>query len=61
MKNVGGRPGGSITAAVYLSEFAKHYRWAHLDIAGTGWTTAKAGATGRPVGMLVQYLLDRLA
>lgn len=61
MKNVGGRPGGSITAAVYLSEYAKNYRWAHLDIAGTGWTTAKAGATGRPVGMLVQYLLDRIS
>ncbi|TCS41329.1 leucyl aminopeptidase [Reinekea marinisedimentorum] len=61
MKNVGGRPGGSITAATYLSEFAKNYRWAHLDIAGTGWTTAKAGATGRPVSMLIQYLLDRIA
>ncbi len=59
-RNVGGRPGGSITAAIYLSEFAKNYKWAHLDIAGTGWSSAKEGASGRPVGMLTQYLLDRI-
>jgi leucyl aminopeptidase len=61
MKNVGGRAGGSITAAIYLSEYAKAYDWAHLDIAGVGWESAKEGATGRPVAMLTQYLLDRIS
>lgn len=62
LRNIGqGRAAGSITAAIFLSEFTKGYNWAHLDIAGTGWTTAKEGATGRPVGMLTQYLLDRLS
>lgn len=60
MKNVGTRAGGSITAAIYLSEFTQNYDWAHLDIAGVGWETAKAGPTGRPVAMLTQYLLDRI-
>ncbi|MDX1341694.1 MAG: leucyl aminopeptidase [Reinekea sp.] len=59
-RNVGSRAGGSITAAMYLSEFTKNYTWAHLDIAGTGWSNAKDGASGRPVGMLTQYLLDRI-
>ena len=58
LRNIGqGRAGGSITAAMYLAEFTKELRWAHLDIAGAAWTTAKAGATGRPVGLLTQYLL----
>lgn len=60
MKNVGGRAGGSITAAMYLSEFTESYDWAHLDIAGVGWESAKTGPTGRPVAMLTQYLLDRI-
>jgi leucyl aminopeptidase len=60
-RNVGTRAGGSITAALYLSEFAKNYKWAHLDIAGTGWSNAKEGASGRPVGLLTQYLLDRIS
>lgn len=60
LKNVGSRAGGSITAALFLSEYTKNYPWAHLDIAGAGWTTAKDGATGRPVAMLTQYLLDQL-
>ena len=55
--NIGGRKGGSITAACFLSRFAKQYPWAHLDVAGTAWN-GKQGATGRPVGLLVQYLLD---
>jgi len=58
-RNVGSRAGGSITAAIYLSEFTQNYSWAHLDIAGTGWYSAKEGASGRPVAMLTQYLLDR--
>ncbi|MGH8248338.1 MAG: leucyl aminopeptidase [Gammaproteobacteria bacterium] len=57
--NVGGREAGTITAACFLSRFTKKFHWAHLDIAGTAWTTGKnKGATGRPVALLVQYLLD---
>ncbi len=60
MANIGGREGGSITAACFLSRFTKKMRWAHLDIAGTAWLSGdKKGATGRPVPMLVQYLLQR--
>lgn len=55
--NIGGRKGGSITAACFLSRFAK-YPWAHLDVAGTAWH-GKQGATGRPVGLLTRYLLQR--
>jgi len=59
MANIGGREGGSITAACFLSRFTKAYHWAHLDIAGTAWHSGGAkGATGRPVGLLVNYLLN---
>jgi len=63
MANVAGnRDGGAIIAACFLSRFAKKFHWAHLDIAGTAWKTGKAkGATGRPVPLLTQYLLDRAA
>ena len=62
LANIGGPDGGSITAACFLSRFAQDYPWAHVDIAGTAWTTGKEkGATGRPVPLLVQYLLDRAA
>jgi len=54
-----GRSGGSITAAMFLAQFAEKFTWAHLDIAGTAWRNKKEGASGRPVGMLTQYLLDR--
>lgn len=58
--NIGGPDAGSVTAACFLSRFAKDFRWAHIDIAGTAWRTgAEKGATGRPVPLLVQYLLDR--
>ncbi|SDH11845.1 leucyl aminopeptidase [Propionivibrio dicarboxylicus] len=60
MANIGGRPGGSITAACFLSRFAEKFDWAHLDIAGTAWKSgADKGATGRPVPLLVHYLLGR--
>jgi len=60
MANIGGREAGTITAACFLSRFTDKYRWAHLDIAGTAWLRGKdKGATGRPVPLLVQYLLDR--
>ena len=60
MGNVAGRAAGSITAAKFLQKFVGDVPWAHLDIAGTAWKggTAK-GSTGRPVGLLVQYLLDQ--
>ncbi|NIF21390.1 leucyl aminopeptidase [Candidatus Pantoea multigeneris] len=60
MANIGGRPGGAITAACFLARFARKYNWAHLDIAGTAWRSGKAkGATGRPVPLLSQFLLNR--
>ena len=62
LANIGGRPAGTITAACFLSRFADTFPWAHLDIAGTAWTSGKQkGASGRPVGLLTQYLLDREA
>jgi leucyl aminopeptidase len=60
MANIGGREAGTITAACFLSRFARDYRWAHLDIAGVAWKQGKEkGATGRPVSLLTQFLLDR--
>ena len=60
MQNIGGRAGGTITAACFLARFTKEYRWAHLDIAGTAWLSGKnKGATGRPVPLLTQYLINR--
>lgn len=60
MANIGGREAGTITAACFLSRFTKKFKWAHLDIAGTAWLRGKEkGATGRPVPLLVQYLLNR--
>ncbi len=60
MANVGGREAGAITAASFLSKFTRDYRWAHLDIAGTAWRSGKnKGATGRPVPLLTQYIIDR--
>ncbi len=62
LANIGGRAAGTITAGCFLSQFAEKYPWAHLDIAGTAWDSGKnKGATGRPVPLLVQYLLDRAA
>ena len=60
--NVAGRPAGSITAAKFLQRFVGAFPWAHLDIAGTAWKSGAAkGATGRPVGLLVHYLLAMAA
>ncbi|WP_040261241.1 leucyl aminopeptidase [Pseudomonas massiliensis] len=60
--NIGGPKAGTITAACFLSRFAKNFQWAHLDIAGTAWLSGgkDKGATGRPVPLLTQYLLDRV-
>jgi leucyl aminopeptidase len=61
MGNIGGREAGTVTAACFLARYAKNYRWAHLDIAGTAWVSgAKKGATGRPVPLLTQYVLDQV-
>ena len=60
MGNIGGRYAGTITAACFLSRFAKAYKWAHLDIAGTAWVSGDAkGATGRPVPLLSSFLIGR--
>jgi len=62
MGNIGGRAAGTITAACFLSRFAKKYEWAHLDIAGTAWKSGKdKGSTGRPVPLLTHFLLARAA
>ena len=59
MANIGGRDAGSITAACFLARFAEDYPWAHLDIAGTAWLSGSVkGATGRPVSLLIHYLLN---
>ncbi len=56
--NVAGRAGGAITAAKFLHRFTQNYPWAHLDIAGTAWKGGSSkGSTGRPVGLLLDYLL----
>jgi leucyl aminopeptidase len=60
MANIGGRPAGAITAACFLARFTEKYAWAHLDIAGVAWKSGKEkGATGRPVPLLMRYLLDQ--
>ena len=60
LQNIGGRPAGTITAAAFLSYFTENYSWAHLDIAGTAWQSgSNKGATGRPVPLLLQYLIER--
>ena len=61
MANIGGRDAGTITAACFLSRFTKKYKWAHLDIAGTAWKSGEEkGATGRPVPLLTQYIINQL-
>jgi leucyl aminopeptidase len=56
--NIGGRPGGSITAACFLARFTREMRWAHLDIAGTAWKSGREkGSTARPVPLLVRFAL----
>jgi leucyl aminopeptidase len=58
--NIGGKSAGAITAACFLSRFTEGQRWAHLDIAGTAWEEGRKGlATGRPVALLAQWLIDR--
>jgi leucyl aminopeptidase len=58
--NIGGRPAGAVTAACFLARFTQKFKWAHLDIAGTAWKSGREkGATGRPVPLLTQFLINR--
>jgi leucyl aminopeptidase len=58
--NVAGREGGAITAACFLAKFTDGLKWAHLDVAGTAYQGgAHKGSTGRPVPLLVDYLLNK--
>jgi leucyl aminopeptidase len=58
--NVGGREGGMITASAFLAKFTKGLSWAHMDIAGTAWTSGSAkGASARPLPLLAEFLLKR--
>ena len=64
LKNVGGRPGGTITAACFLSEFVGDTSWAHLDVAGTAWGDGKLpyqrkGGSGCPTRLLVEWVRGR--
>jgi len=60
--NIGGKSAGAVTAALFLSHFTEGTRWAHLDVAGTAWVSGRKGyATGRPVPLLAQWLIDRSA
>ena len=60
MANIGGREAGAITAGRFLSNFTDGLNWAHMDIAGTAWTSGKQkGASGRPVPLLTELLLSR--
>jgi leucyl aminopeptidase len=60
MANIGGRAGGSITAAKFLQRYTARFPWAHLDIAGTSHRSGTTkGATGRPVPLLTHFVMSR--
>jgi leucyl aminopeptidase len=64
LQNVGGRPGGSITAGAFLREFVEDVPWAHLDVAGTSWgdgslSYQRKGALGFPTRLLVEWVRSR--
>ena len=60
MANIGGREGGAITAAAFLSKFTQGIKWAHMDIAGTAYQGGvHKGATGRPMALLTDFLVER--
>jgi Leucyl aminopeptidase len=66
IKNSGGRPAGTITAGLFLKEFAEGYPWVHLDVAGTAYTesdlgTVPRGSTGVPVGTFVEFVRGRVS
>jgi len=60
LANIGSGGAGSVTAGVFLAQFTKKYKWAHLDIAGTAWLSGeKKGATGRPVPLLCEWVMNK--
>jgi leucyl aminopeptidase len=60
MANIGGRDAGALTAGAFLGRFTTGMKWAHLDIAGTAWSSgAQKGGTGRPVPLLADFLIHR--
>jgi leucyl aminopeptidase len=64
MKNSGGRPAGSISAAWFLREYTSDYKWAHIDIAGTAYTeredaTGVRGPTGVCMRLFAEFVLGR--
>lgn len=60
LANIGSRYGGSIVAACFLAQFTQKFKWAHLDIAGVAWNSGLSkAASGRPIPLLMQYLIDR--
>jgi leucyl aminopeptidase len=66
IKNSGGRPGGAITAGMFLKEFTDEYPWVHLDVAGTAYSESDLGyipkgPTGTPVGTFVEFVRRRAA
>ncbi len=66
MRNIGGRGGGMITAALFLSKFVGKYPWIHLDLASTDWSDSERpylakGPTGIGTRLLLQYLLEEAA
>jgi len=62
MANIAGRDGGAITAAAFLGKFTAQLRWAHMDIAGTAWTSGKdKSASGRPLSLVADFLMRRAA
>jgi leucyl aminopeptidase len=58
LRNIGGKGGGSITAALFLQEFVEHAKWAHIDMAGPVWDTSKSVPTGYGVKFLTDYLIN---
>ncbi len=61
LANIGGRGAGAVTAACFLKQFTENYKWAHLDVAGTAWkSSGPKGATGRPVALLVEFIMNRV-
>ena len=55
----GGREAGTIHAAAFLSKFAEDFKWAHMDIAASAWSSSPKGGTGRPVPLICDLILNK--